>query len=159
MRKATMRSLLTYTASLQQAKVIGEVWTTAWSQTDPSAWTSIYAPDASYTDYAFNFVRRGHAGLKNHFELWRTAHPDFHAEIAEVWRAQELADAPGKLKCSIRTINKGTFTNDLPSLKANGKKFNFYAVVDIVWRESDGLIERIDEWYHRQFDAEILERD
>lgn len=49
--------------------------------------------------------------------------------------------------------------NDLPSLKATGKKFDFYAVVDIVVREADGLIVEIEEWYHRQFDAAIIERD
>jgi hypothetical protein len=39
---------------------------------------------------------------------------------------------------------------------ASGKKFNFYAVVDIVWDDTSGLIENIDEWYNRQFDAEKL---
>lgn len=64
------------------------------------------------------------------------------------------------VKCSIRTRNIGTFTNDLPSLKASGKKFNFYAVVDLVVRMEDGLIVRVDEWYHRQIDADTLvERD
>jgi hypothetical protein len=51
---------------------------------------------------------------------------------------------------SIRTINKGTFLNDLPSKKASGKKFTFRGVVDFrVNRE--GLIENIEEWYSWDF--------
>jgi hypothetical protein len=64
------------------------------------------------------------------------------------------------MKCSIRTHNLGTFTNDLPSAKASGKEFDFYAVVDLIWDEKTGLIEHVDEWYTRQFDtAEPLKRD
>ena len=45
-------------------------------------------------------------------------------------------------------------------MKANGKAFDFYAVVDLVVNEQDGLIVSVDEWYHRQFDYEkLFERD
>ena len=65
----------------------------------------------------------------------------------------------GLVKYSFRTSNIGTFTNDLPSMKASGKRFDFYAVVDLVVRQEDGLIVKVDEWYHRQFDASVIERD
>jgi len=65
----------------------------------------------------------------------------------------------GRVKYNIRTSNKGTFTKDLPVMKASRKKFNFYAVVDLVVNKA-GLIVSVDEWYHRQFDYEtLLERD
>ncbi|KAK5175764.1 uncharacterized protein LTR77_000904 [Saxophila tyrrhenica] len=135
-----------------------ETWASAWSQTSPSVWTSIYTPTATYTDYAFGFIRRGHGGLKQHFDLWRTAHPDFQIIVLETWPAIDLGN--GRTKHSIRTKNVGTFTNDLPSMKASGRKFEFYAAVDLVMREEDGLIEEVEEWYHRQFDSEALvERD
>ena len=63
-------------------------------------------------------------------------------------------------KYSIRTSNEGTFVKDLPSIKASGKDFKFYAVVDLSVRVEDGLITNVDECYHRQFDAPALvERD
>ena len=122
-----------------------------------NVWLSIYAEDATYADYAFGFIRRGKKGLDEHFKLWRHANPDFRAEIAEQWPPIDLGDT---VKYSIRTHNIGTWANDLRVFKASGKKFNFYAVVDLVVRKEDGLITKIDEWYHRQFDLESLaERD
>ena len=161
---------LTHTeVSISESRTACKKWTDAWSQTDPSVWLSVYADDATYTDYAFNFIRRGKKGLDEHFKIWRHAHPDFRADILEAWPGIELneatlgehllSDKPTLVKYSVRTSNKGTFTNDLPTLKASGKEFNFCAVVDIVVRVEDGLIVRVDEWYHRQFDAKIIERD
>ena len=140
------------------AHSLGSKWTTAWSQTDPAVWLDVYAGEATYTDYAFGFIRRGKAGLAEHFKLWRTAHPDFRATVVEAWPGLNLGG--GFVKYSIRTRNVGTFTNDLPSLKASGREFEFYAVVDFVVRLEDGLIVKVEEWYHRQFDTPALvERD
>lgn len=139
------------------AQAVSLKWAAAWSQTDPAEWLNIYAEDATYTDYAFGFIRRGKAGLKDHFDIWRKAHPDFKMSVVEVWPAIELGD--GLVKESIRTKNVGTFTNDLPRMKASGKEFEFYAVVDLVIRLEDSLIVKVEEWYHRQFDAEFVERD
>ncbi|KAK3657511.1 hypothetical protein LTR56_002285 [Elasticomyces elasticus] len=144
--------------SIAASHAAGTKWAAAWSQTSPQIWTSLYTPSATYTDYAFGFIRRGHAGLKSHFEIWRTAHPDFLMTVTEAWPGIDLGD--GLVKYSIRTSNQGTFTNDLPTLKASGKKFDFYAVVDLVVRSEDGLVVKVEEWYHRQIDYEkLLERD
>jgi hypothetical protein len=51
---------------------------------------------------------------------------------------------------SIRTINKGTLLNDLPSKRASGKKFIFRGVVDFKVN-NEGLIENIEEWYTWDF--------
>ena len=117
-----------------------------------------YTAEATYNDYAFGFTRRGRAGLEDHFNLWRTAHPDFRATVVEAWPGLHVGD--GLVKYSVRTRNVGTFTNDLPSMKASGRNFDFIAVVDLVIRLENGLIEKVDEWYHRQFDSPALvERD
>ena len=143
---------------MKVAKNIGIKWAAAWSQSDPINWANIYAEDATYTDYAFGFIRRGKAGLKDHFNIWRKAHPDFEMIVLEVWPAIDMDD--GHMKTSIRTKNVGTFTKDLPSMKASGRKFEFYAVVDLVFRNGDGLVVKVEEWYHRQFDGPaLIERD
>ena len=147
-----------YNARLLTPPAIGSKWATAWSQTDVSAWTSIYADKATYTDYAFGFIRRGKPGLGEHFTIWRKAHPDFRMEVVEVW--PEIVLDENLVKHSIRTRNVGTFTCDLPTMKASGKTFEFYAVVDLVVGKQDGLIVKVQEWYHRQFDADrLVERD
>lgn len=141
--------------SADQAIAIGSKWAAAWSQTDPAVWTAIYTPDATYTDYAFNVRRKTHAGMEKHFNMWRTANPDFECKVLSAWPGVELSD--GRVKYSVRTSNKGTFTNTVPPrLIASGKQFDFYAVIDIVVRE-DGLIEAIEEWYCRQFDSTVIE--
>ena len=149
---------LTPAVSIAAAHAAGSKWAAAWSQSDPSVWADIYTADAMYTDYAFGFVRRGKDGLKEHIKIWRDAHPDFYVTIVEAWPGIDLGE--GMVKYSIRTSNVGTFTNDLPIQKASGKKFDFYAVVDLVVKTDDGLIVKVDEWYHRQFDYQSLpERD
>lgn len=133
-------------------------WVEAWSQTDPSVWTSIYAEDVSYTDYAFGFVRRGKKGLEDHFNIWRTSNPNFQATIAEEW--PPVSAGEGRTKYSMRTNNVGTFEKDLPSLKANGKDWEFVAVVDLVVKDEDGLIEKVEEWYNYRIDRpDLIERD
>ncbi len=145
-------------ASTRTARKAAEAWTSAWSQSDPSVWLSVYSEQATYTDYAFFFRRRGHAGLHEHFNIWRSAHPDFRIETSEIWPPIKVSE--GKLKCSIRTRNIGTFVHDLPTIKATGAPFNFYAVVDLVFDEESGLIDSVDEWYHKEFfREEVVERD
>jgi hypothetical protein len=61
----------------------------------------------------------------------------------------------GRRRCSIRTINRGTFLNDLPRKKASGKKFSFRGVVDFVIGEDNGLIEEVNEYYSWNFDNGI----
>lgn len=82
--------------------------------------------------------------LKRHWELWRTSIPDFVMEAEHLHIPQRDIGLDGSaestLTFSIRTINKGTMLNDLPSKKASGKKFIFRGVVDFKVN-SEGLIE------------------
>ena len=58
------------------------------------------------------------------------------------------------IKCSFRTINKGTWKNDLHVHKASGKSFVFIGVIDMVIERDSGLIEELDEWYtNNRFDT------
>lgn len=148
--------MLTCAVSVAHTREIGNKWAAAWSQVETTVWTDLYADDATYTDYAFGFIRRGKEGLRQHFNIWRKSNPDFRMEVIEaypgfVFRRSSLAE-PGKpnlMKCSIRTKNTGTFTNGLPIMKASGKPFEFYAVVDFVVRVDNGKIVAVEEWYHK----------
>lgn len=124
-------------------------WAAAWSQTDPEQWVSLYTPNATYTDHAFQFTRQGRPQFERHFNLWRTSNPDFIMTIDEnrpmFWNASDL---DGKVvHCSFRTINRGTFKEDLPTKKATGKTFVFIGVIDMVIERKNGLITQLDEWY------------
>lgn len=128
---------------------IPQKWASAWSGDSISAWQALYSPTAIYTDHAFQIVRQGRETLGLHWNIWRTAIPDFQLTIAETFPAENLSD--GKVRYSIRTNNSGTFVKDLPSRKARGRKFHFRAVVDLVVN-AEGLIESVEEWYCSNFD-------
>jgi hypothetical protein len=97
--------VLTRAVSSASAQEIGSKWAAAWSQTNPSIWTEIYTPNATYTYYAFGFIRRVKAGLEEHFKIWRTAHTNFNVSVVEVWPRLDLGE--GMYKYSIRTSNRG----------------------------------------------------
>lgn len=128
-------------------KTIPERWVAAWSSTDrQQEWVSLYTPDGTYVDHAFLIRRSGHKVLARHHDLWRTANPDFVMTIASdmpIW--WDVDEKTGNGKCSFRTINKGTFKNDLLAHKATGKQFEFRGVIDMVFE--GGKIKRLDEWY------------
>lgn len=44
----------------------------------------------------------------------------------------------------------GTFLNDLPRVKATGKRINYPVRVEMIVRD-DGLIEEAAEWYSTEF--------
>ena len=54
---------------------------------------------------------------------------------------------PKVVRCSFRTINKGTWKEDLHVHKASGKRFVFVGVIDLVIDRESGLIMELDEWY------------
>jgi hypothetical protein len=133
-----------------QSNLMAHRWAAAWTSPDPSVWLSLYTPTATYIDHAFQIRRAGTSILKRHFDIWRTSIPDFTMEVERSGSEEVL---PGRrLRCSIRTINRGTLLKDLPSKRASGKSFSFRGVVDFIIREEDGLIEEVNEWYSYNFD-------
>lgn len=58
--------------------------------------------------------------------------------------------ANGKWRIVIRLHWKGTFKNDLPTLKATGTAVQFPLLAEMVVRD-DGLIEEAAEWYCMTF--------
>lgn len=128
-------------------------WLEAWSGKDVTAWTKLYSQKAKYTDHAFQIVRIGPVSLKEHWIIWRTAHPDFVVEVEDMWPFQELSD--GRCRYSMRTQNTGTFVNDLPRKKASGKPWVFRACVDLLVDLNTGLIEDVEEWYAHNFERSM----
>ena len=60
----------------------------------------------------------------------------------------------GVVRCSFRTINKGTWKEDLLVHKASGKRFVFVGVIDLVVEKESGLIRGLEEWYtNNRFDT------
>ena len=102
-----------------------------------------------YIDHGFFIRRKGIPILKRHFELWKTSVPDF---VMEVESKLPATSKDGKRFCSFRTINKGTFLNDLVVKKASGEKFLFRGAVDLIIDEETGLIETLNEWYSWKFE-------
>ena len=144
--------ILIVLASPEQLKSIAVRWTAAWGGSNAADWVALYAPTATYIDHAFQIRRTGSAVLTCHWEIWRTSIPDFVMEVEHFHVPQKDAAVDGAESptFSIRTINKGTFLNDLPSKKASGKKFVFRGVVDFKVNQ-EGLIENIEEWYSWDF--------
>lgn len=140
---------------------IAHRWTAAWSTPpDEAAWLSLYHPTAVYIDHAFQIRRAGTSMLARHFHIWRTSMPDFVTEVTHLTTESPTSSTQpvlpeGKYRCSFRTLNSGTFLHDLPSRKATGKKFSFQAVVDLIVREEDGLIEEVNEYYTSTFDKDV----
>jgi len=140
--------------STAQSESIAHRWAAGWASLDPHpSWLSLYAPRATYIDHAFFIRRTGLSILKRHFNIWKTAIPDFTMEIEHLYNDCSQEGLPaGMRKCSLRTINRGTFLHDLPSKKASSKNFSFRGVVDLVIDEESGLIEEVNEWYSWNFD-------
>lgn len=127
-------------------------WAAGWSSKDPQPWLSMYSSRCKYIDHAFQIVRIGSKEtLPSHFDIWRTAHPDFKMTATTIY--PPVKEAEGKVKVIFRTDNEGTFENDLPrGRKATGKPFLFKGVVELVIDEKSGLIEVVDEWYSTNFE-------
>lgn len=134
-------------------KSIPARWVEAWSSDDPKPWVDMYTTDAVYIDHAFQSHRSGHKVLTRHHGLWRTANPDFSMTLvpdAPVWWSADTDVSAGNGTCSFRTINKGTFKNDLLHFKPTGKNFEFRGVIDMVIE--GGKIKQLNEYYsHRPF--------
>ncbi|GKT83719.1 hypothetical protein Ct61P_01569 [Colletotrichum tofieldiae] len=77
--------------------------------------------------------------------------PDFKIETDSVWLEESLPE--GKTRLVFKTKNTGTFTHDLPRVKASGRSFWFPGVIEFIVRDDDGLIETINEWYTFKFDG------
>ncbi|GJC80304.1 hypothetical protein ColLi_03142 [Colletotrichum liriopes] len=126
-------------------------WTEGFSAPDPGEWVKLHAADVTYTDHAFQIQASTLAGIADHARVWNRAVPDFKIETDTVWLEERLPQ--GKTRLVFKTKNTGTFTHDLPRVKASGKSFWFPGVIEFIVRDDDGLIETINEWYTFKFDG------
>lgn len=72
--------------------------------------------------------------------------PIFWAEDSDK-DSDEGSSGQGLVRCSFRTINKGTWKNDLHVHKASGKAFVFVGVIEMVIERESGLVRELEEWY------------
>ncbi|RSM11701.1 hypothetical protein CEP52_002936 [Fusarium oligoseptatum] len=108
-------------------------WTDGWSASDQLDWIKLHTQDVVYTDHAFQI----------------SSIPDFVVEEEHIWLEESL---PGnKSRLVFKTVNTGIFVNNLPGIKATGRPFWFPGVVELIVRNEDGLIEKIEEWYTFKF--------
>lgn len=129
---------------------LAQSWATAWSNTDPNDWVSLYSANATYTDHPFLVRRSKPPNLEQHFRIWKRSIPDFKMTVVDTFPFKDLGE--GRTAFTFRTHNTGKFENDLPKRKApeGGKKFWFLGVVDFVV-DADGMIQNINEWYSTDF--------
>ena len=96
--------------------------------------------------------------MSQHHRIWLSAHPDFELVIDDsrpiLWQ-EDNVDGAAVVRANFRTINKGTFTGDLPNgRKGTGKRFVFVGIIDMVIEKTSGLIVQLDEWYtNNAFDS------
>lgn len=131
---------------------IPERWVAAWSKKDASNFSSLFAPDAKYTDHAFQFET---SHLQQHHRIWHRANPDFKLWVdpsTPIWWAN-LDKEKGNGSVCFRTIQTGTFSGDLPSMKSSGKQWRFPGMVHMTIK--NGLIVELDEFYRDGFDRGI----
>ncbi|RSL47663.1 hypothetical protein CEP54_013284 [Fusarium duplospermum] len=128
-----------------KARLIISRWTGGWSVSDQSDWVKLHTQDVVYTDHAFQMSRTDHDGLKSHTEIWKGSIPDFVVKEEHIWLEESLSG--NKSRLLFKTVNTGTFVNDLPGIKATGRPFWFPGVVELIVHNEDELIEKIEEWY------------
>ncbi|KAF2162020.1 hypothetical protein M409DRAFT_27744 [Zasmidium cellare ATCC 36951] len=124
---------------------LARAWAASWSTKDASSLTTLYTREGIWTDHSFRVTRKGTSALTNHYNLWIHANPDFHVpEILNIW--------PTPQGCVMKYIGKGTMTGDLAGrFPPNGKAFEFLGYCDFVVDREQGLIERLDEVYCRNY--------
>ncbi|KAJ0103829.1 uncharacterized protein J7T55_000456 [Diaporthe amygdali] len=130
-----------------------ERWAAAWSNNDSAAFAKLFAPQAVYTDHAYQLII---TKIENHHRGWRRANPNFKAILdpsTPIWWAKDHSENDRKMSCSFRTIMTGTFSESLPSKPASGKDWCFSAMVHLAME--DGLITRCDEFYRDSFDMGV----
>jgi hypothetical protein len=108
----------------------------------------MYAPNATFLDHAMQINRQGVANVEDHFKIWRSSVPDAKAIFEGAWPGERLPG--GKWRVIIRMRWIGTFSGDLPTVKAPGTKIDYPVRVEMVVRD-DGLIEESAEWYSTRF--------
>lgn len=114
-------------------------------------WIDLHSKSVVYNDHAFRVQRKGHAGIAEHVQTWKTANPDFKMKVTDVW--PELKK-DGKRRLTFEINGTGTFSGDLAAvLKPSNKAFGYQGRIDFTIDDKTGLIETIDEYYPFHFDS------
>lgn len=134
--------------SLESVQALGAKWCSFWSEGDVKSWVAMYTQEATFLDHGMQIKRQGRANVEDHFNIWKRAVPDATAVCEGAWPGERLPS--GKWRIMIRLRWTGTFSNDLPTIKASGTKINYPVRAEMIVQD-DGLIEEAAEWYSTHF--------
>ncbi|KAK4498965.1 hypothetical protein PRZ48_009476 [Zasmidium cellare] len=124
---------------------LARAWASSWSIKDASTFTALCTRTGTWTDHSFRVTRTGTTSLANHYNLWLHANPDFHVPSI-------LSIYPTPQGCVMKYIGKGTMTGDLAGRwPATGKAFEFVGFCEFVVSREEGLIEKLEEVYCRDY--------
>jgi hypothetical protein len=116
-------------------------WISAWLQTDPAVFASLWSPTGRFTDHAYQFTSFRHPALSRHFAGWRGAHDSFDLWLDEEYPVYwaDVDNAKGDGKCSFRVTGKG---------------WGPVSIVVDMWIEGGKLVS-VDEWYRDSFGSAV----
>ncbi|RLU79738.1 hypothetical protein CTZ27_36530 [Streptomyces griseocarneus] len=112
----------------------------AWSSPDSGAFGSLFAGDATYTDFGNGLTYRGRAAITAWHHSTHAAVPDLAARIED-----SFTTADGKA-CMLLTWT-GTHMTELLGMPGTGRRFTVGAAT-VFTMTPDGLISRCADYYN-----------
>ncbi|HKS45825.1 MAG TPA: nuclear transport factor 2 family protein [Amycolatopsis sp.] len=117
-------------------------WARAWETASPADFAARYAEDGKYVDHAFRGTKSGRDAIEEHSDIWHRAISNFTMVPREIHPLEDGA--------FMTFVGRGTFTGDLPILKATGKDIVFHGAVRIT-TDTAGKITGTEEYYSTTF--------
>ncbi|KAL6253275.1 hypothetical protein RBB50_000998 [Rhinocladiella similis] len=126
------------------------------TEEDQQSFLSVYHPDIQWSDHAFLVTRVGHEAVLGLHKAWNHCNQPF--------RVEEKAILPTPSGAVLEQVWIGRCANDIvrPSgevaVKATGKDYVCHVGM-ILEIDKDGLVTKIDEYYNRQWDDGVAQKD
>ncbi|MFD8000462.1 nuclear transport factor 2 family protein [Streptomyces mirabilis] len=117
-------------------------WARAWEIASPADFAAQYAEDGIYVDHAFRRAKSARDAIEEHSVIWHKAISNFRIDPREI---QPLEDG-----AFMTFIGRGTFTRDLPIMKATSADIVFHGAVRITI-DAAGKIKKTEEYYSTTF--------
>lgn len=117
-------------------------WARAWETPDPAGFAAQYTEDGLYTDHAFRMTKAGREAIAEHSAIWHSAISNFVVVPLEIHPLEDGA--------FMTYLCKGTFTADLPLMKATGEDVVFHCAARLTV-DTAGRITKTEEYYSTTF--------
>lgn len=114
-----------------------EGWITAWSTFDTELLLSLFTDDCLYEDVTTNVIYEGKEGIAAFANKTPPPVPDQKFELMKMFCTDDWA--------VMEWFVTGTFQDDLPGMKATGKRFKFKGISVLEIR--DGKIYRVRDYW------------